>query len=91
MSNPYCRFNHGKMLQARGKFSKRDGGLRQYYHCRNFDCSYTALEPRVDAKFFKEFGDDYYEKKSREFEDDDVKHLACPNYPNCDTEGCGEF
>ena len=34
--------------------------------------------------------DDYYEKKSREFEDDDVKHLACSNYPNCDTEGCGE-
>ena len=91
MSNPYCRFRHGEMLQTRGKFSKRDGGLRQYYHCRNFDCSYTALEPRFDAKFFKEFGDDYYEKKSREFEDDDVKHLACPNYPNCDTEGCGEF
>ena len=90
MSNPYCRFNHGKMLQARGKFSKRDGGLRQYYHCRNSYCSYTALEPRFDAKFFKEFGDDYYEKESREFESDDVKHLACSNYPNCDTEGCGE-
>ena len=23
--------------------------------------------------------------------DFDTKHLACPNYPNCDTEGCGEF
>ena len=91
MNNPYCRFNHGRMLQTRGKFSKRDGGLRQYYHCRNSYCSYTALEPRVDAKFFKEFGDDYYEKESREFESDDVKHLACPNYPNCDTEGCGEY
>ena len=21
----------------------------------------------------------------------DAMHLACPNYPNCDTEGCGEF
>jgi len=21
----------------------------------------------------------------------DTMHLACPNYPNCDTEGCGEF
>ena len=21
---------------------------------------------------------------------EDVKHLACSNYPNCDTEGCGE-
>ena len=20
-----------------------------------------------------------------------VMHLACPNYPNCDTEGCGEL
>ena len=58
MSNPYCRFKHGKMLQTRGKFSKRDGGLRQYYHCRNSSCSYTALEPRFDAKFFKEFGDE---------------------------------
>ena len=58
MSNPYCRFNHGKMLQTREKFSKRDGGLRQYYHCRNSSCSYTALEPRFDAKFFKEFGDE---------------------------------
>ena len=94
MSNPYCRFNHGKMLQTRGKFSKRDGGLRQYYPCRNSSCSYTALEPRLDAKFFKEFGDDYYEKKAIEegmmgVEDDD-KHLACSNYPNCDIEGCGE-
>ena len=71
MSNPYCRFKHGKMLQTRGKFSKRDGGLRQYYHCRNSYCSYTTLEPRVDAKFFKEFGDDYYEKESREGDEDD--------------------
>jgi len=58
MSNPYCRFNHGKMLQTRGKFSKRDGGLRQYYHCRNLSCSYTALEPRFDAKFLKELVDE---------------------------------
>jgi hypothetical protein len=21
---------------------------------------------------------------------EDVKHLACSNYPNCDAEGCGE-
>ena len=21
----------------------------------------------------------------------DTMHLACSNYPNCDTEGCGEF
>ena len=69
MSNPYCRFNHGKMLQTRGKFSKRDGGLRQYYHCRNFGCSYVTLEPRIDDKFFKERGDNYYEKKSLEFEE----------------------
>jgi hypothetical protein len=51
---PYCRFNHGKMLQTRGKFSKRDGGLRQYYHCRCDGCSYTQLEPRTDYKFNKE-------------------------------------
>jgi len=19
----------------------------------------------------------------------DIEHLGCPNYPNCDTEGCG--
>jgi hypothetical protein len=90
MSNPYCIFNHGKMLKTRGKLSKIDGGLRQYYHCRNSSCSYSALEPRFDAKFFKEMGDDYYEKKSLEFEGNDVMHLACSNYPNCDTEGCGE-
>jgi hypothetical protein len=64
VSNPYCRFKHGEMLQTRGKFSKRDGGLRQYYHCRNSYCSYTTLEPRVDAKFFKEFGDDYYSQQA---------------------------
>ena len=37
--------------------------------------------------------------KSQEIEDfidrntwySDTTHLACPNYPNCDTEGCGEF
>jgi len=89
MSNPYCRFKHGKMLRTRGKFSKRDGGLRQYYHCRNSYCSYTTLEPRVDAKFFKERGDDYYSQQALS-ESSDVMHLACANYPNCDTEGCGE-
>ena len=41
---PYCRFKHGKMLQTKGKLSKRDGGLRQYYHCRCSGCSYTTLE-----------------------------------------------
>ena len=51
---PYCRFRHGKMLMSRGKFSKRDGGKRQYYHCRNGSCSYKVLEPRYDAKFLKE-------------------------------------
>jgi hypothetical protein len=51
---PYCRFNHGKMLMTRGKFSKRDGGKRQYYHCRNSYCGYTALEPRLDAKYLRE-------------------------------------
>ena len=48
MSRPYCRFNHGKMLKTRGRFSKRDGGKRQYYHCRNGYCSYTALELKDD-------------------------------------------
>ena len=51
---PYCRFNHGSMLKTRGKFSKQDGGQRQYYHCRNFSCGYTALAPRDDDKFFRE-------------------------------------
>ena len=46
MSTLYCRFNHGKMLKTRGKFSKRDGGERQYYHCRNGHCSYTTLGQR---------------------------------------------
>ena len=57
---PYCRFNHGKMLISRGKFSKRDGGKRQYYHCRNGYCSYTVLEPRYDAKFLKENDPELY-------------------------------
>ena len=51
---PYCFYNHGKMLQTTGKFSKRDGGLRQYYHCRCDGCSETALAPRKDSKFKKE-------------------------------------
>jgi len=42
------------MLMTRGKFSKRDGGKRQYYHCRNSYCGYTALEPRLDAKYLRE-------------------------------------
>ena len=50
----YCRFRHGRMLKTTGKFSKRDGGLRQYYHCRCDGCSYTALAPRDDAKFMNE-------------------------------------
>ena len=46
MNTLYCRFRHGKMLKTRGKFSKRDGGERQYYHCRNMHCSYTTLGQR---------------------------------------------
>ena len=57
---PYCRFRHGKMLMSRGKFSKRDGGKRQYYHCRNGSCSYKVLEPRYDAKFLKENNPELY-------------------------------
>ena len=46
MNTLYCRFRRGKMLKTRGKFSKRDGGERQYYHCRNGHCSYTTLGQR---------------------------------------------
>jgi len=54
MSKPYCRFNHGRMLKTRGKFSKRDGGKRQYYHCRCPDCGYTALLSRDDDAYFRD-------------------------------------
>ena len=56
------------MLQTQGKFSKRDGGLRQYYHCRNFYCSYTALAPRFDAEFLEELVNE---------EDDNTTGDAC--------------
>lgn len=51
---PYCRFKHGKMLQTKGKLSKRDGGLRQYYHCRCDSCSYTTLELIIKHKHVNE-------------------------------------
>tara|TARA_R100001244_G_scaffold128722_1_gene99728 strand:- start:10 stop:195 length:186 start_codon:yes stop_codon:yes gene_type:complete len=31
------------------------------------------------------------QQRDKENELNDIMHLACPNYPNCDTEGCGEF
>jgi len=62
MIRPYCRFNHGKMLKTRGKFSKRDGCERQYYHCRNGSCSYTALEQRDDDAYFRERHPDTWAK-----------------------------
>ena len=51
---PYCRFRHGRMIKTTGKFSKRDGGLRQYYHCRCDGCGYTSLAPRDDDEFFRD-------------------------------------
>ena len=55
---PYCRFKHGRMLKTRGKFSKRDGGKRQYYHCRNDYCSYTTLAPRDPVIQFADTSDE---------------------------------
>jgi len=40
-----------------------------------------TLYRKLSAKKFKEEVADFRE----------IAHLACSNYPNCNTEGCGEF
>ena len=39
----------------------------------------------------RELTRDTFETDLEILRDPSVGHLGCPNYPNCDSEGCGEY